>query len=447
MVFFAWGAPVFIFILLLSCILDYTLALFICKVDFIHRKFLFFVGIIVNLLLLIYYKYTGFFVENFNSAMKLVFDGTILPEIDIVLPVGISFITFHKLSYLFDIYRKKTSVGNFVEYLLYILFFPKLLAGPILLWSNAYSQFTNLSNVTVNERLSGFIRFCLGIFKKVWLANVIGVELEHIFVTGFHEFSALTLWIALLAYSLQLLIDFSAYSDMAIGLAVMLGFQLPENFNNPYAATTIRDFWKRWHISLTAWFREYVFLPLAYRFSSILNKNYYFGLKTDYFIYIYAVIITFLLTGFWHGAAWTFILWGLYHGILLSIDRLFLYKWLRKVRFSVSFPVTVILVSFGWIIFKFTSFNEVITFIKHLFIFSGKTYHFQPIFIGALSIACIFSFLPLNEKFERFIKRWFSNETSDFMITMKIIISIILLTLAMAGVSSGGFNPFIYFRF
>ena len=403
--------------------------------------------LLLNLGLLIYYKYTGFFTQNINQLFDFIFDGKILPDVKIILPLGISFITFHKISYIIDVYRKPQKGHGFIEYLNYIFFFPKLLSGPIQQWNDSKTDYLFTEKPSINQRLSGIFRFALGIFKKVWIANVLGVQNELLLSTGIENLSSLHLLLLIFSYSMQLLFDFSAYTDMACGIALMLGIKLPENFNSPYAATSIREFWQRWHISLTSWFRNYLFLPLAYRFSSKLNKDKYSGIKVDYLIYIYAVVITFLLTGLWHGAAWTFVLWGLYHAVLLSLDRLFLFKVFKKTGKLISLIITFILVMFGWVIFIAPDVKSFILYFNNLFQFTATELSIKPLFWITLISATVFAFIPVHKKTELFIRKWLNTDSTATIITLKTIISTLFLIFAMSGIAAGGFNPFIYFRF
>jgi len=445
--FYAWGAPAFLLILIASSVFDFYFSSLFNFKNSVKSKIIFLILIIINLILLLYYKYTGFFIDNVNIIYRRFFDGNLFPEIEIILPIGISFITFQKISYLVDSYRKPDIRGSFINYLNYIFFFPKLLSGPIQQWNNAQKQFDKAFELSINNSLSGVYRFCLGIFKKVWIANVIGAQTEILLNTGIANLSSLHVFLLVFAFSMQLLIDFSAYTDMACGIALMLGIILPENFNNPYSASSVRDFWQRWHISLTTWFRNYLFLPLAYRISSKLKKDKYLKIKTELIIYLLVVIITFILTGFWHGAAWNFILWGFYHGVLLTLDRFFLYRFFRKSGKVISVPVTFTLVLFGWLIFLTPDFNTFIEYLKKLSEFSFSKPEVKPLFLISLAVSAIAAFLPISKTIDTFMKKWFYAESSKSVLILKTIISIIFLILAMSGIASGGFSPFIYFRF
>ena len=446
LVFFFWGAPKFTIVLLISCFLDFLLSHSFQNQKRGMAKSLFVAGIVYNLGLLIYYKYTGFFIRNFELLLQGESGNRFSSALQIIMPIGISFIIFHKISFLTDVYRRKKPAGNIIRYLNYIFFFPKLLAGPILLWKDAFEQFGSPKDPDINDKLNGFYRFCLGLFKKVWIANILGNELNPLFTSGFNDASIATFWIMIVSYSMQLLFDFSAYTDMALGLSKMLGYYMPENFNSPYASSSIRDFWKRWHMSLTAWFREYLFLPLAYRFSARLKNEKYLMLKTDYIIYAFAVFITFVLTGFWHGAAWTFIIWGAYHGILLIADRLFLNKAFRKTGKFLSVFITFWLVTFGWIIFRVSDVNEFKLIVHGLFSAKPGVYHFSLLFYYGLAVAVLFSSLPYFRISGRLNDFWLKGSgTSAHLV--KALVSIVFLLASMAGISANGFNPFIYFRF
>ena len=440
--FFAWGAPTFIFILLIFILIDYFLAGWLERPVFSARKAIMWAGILLNLSLLIYYKYAAFFIENLNVLVSRAGFTFNHPSKNLVLPLGISFFTFHKISFLIDVYRKKKGRGSFVEYLNYILFFPKILSGPILKWRESGSQFSQTPDVSNQTRFEGFFRFSAGLFQKVWIADVIGMYINPVFIAAPESISSAQMWVTVFAYSFQIFFDFSAYTDMAIGLANMMGFRLPENFNHPYLARNIREFWQRWHISLTAWFKEYLFMPLAFNFSRKLKNNSYLSIKTDYIIYSLAVFITFLLTGFWHGAGWTFILWGAYHGILLIADRLFLFRFFRKAGAFISGLLTFLLVMFGWILFRAENLLHFKTIWIKMFSFDGIELNFRPLFYVALGLSVFITILPSLRK-----TLLFKNIQVKYPAPLRFLFYLTLLVLSLAGISSQGFYPFIYFRF
>jgi alginate O-acetyltransferase complex protein AlgI len=255
-------------------------------------------------------------------------------------------------------------------------------------------------------------------------------------------------WIGAIAYTFQIYFDFSGYTDMAIGLARMVGFKLPENFDSPYVSQSITEFWRRWHMTLSFWFRDYIFLPLAYATSRKLPKEHYLGIRSDKVIYLIATSVTFLLCGFWHGAAWTFIAWGAYMGLFLIIDRLFLLKYLKKAGKIPSIALTFFLLMIGWLIFRSQTLDEAWFLIRRLFLFQGgeNIVWLNPKFWTMLAVAVLFSFWGGFKKVELWIEKLYFNPGNGMMITFSIL-AILLLILSEATISSSGFSPFIYFRF
>jgi alginate O-acetyltransferase complex protein AlgI len=368
----------------------------------------------------------------------------------IALPLGISFITFQKLSYTLDVYKKHHPVfKKLQDYALYIFMFPQLLSGPIVRPGQIASQITDRSlQDNIDFKLSGFYRFIIGLAKKVLIADVLGVTVSEIFALPPAELSSGLTWIGAIAYTFQIYFDFSGYSDMAIGLARMLGFRLPENFNSPYVSQSITEFWRRWHMTLSFWFRDYIFLPLAYATSRKLPKERYMGLRADKVIYLIATSVTFLLCGFWHGAAWTFILWGVYMGVFLVIDRLFLLKWLKKLGRIPSIAITFFVLMIGWLLFRSQSLEEAWFLVRKLFAFHGaeNLVWLNPKFWTMLAFAVIFSFWGGFKKIESWIEKLYFNPGNGLMITFSVI-AILVFILSEATITSAGFSPFIYFRF
>jgi alginate O-acetyltransferase complex protein AlgI len=447
--FYAWGAPKFVFFVMGSVLVDFVLIREMSLKTGSARRFLFWVSVILNLALLLYFKYMNFFVDQFQVMLSL-FGSKPAEWTKIVLPVGISFITFQKLSYTLDVYKKQHPVfQKLQDYALYIFMFPQLLSGPIVRPGQIASQITDRSaQENIDFRLTGFYRFIIGLAKKVLIADVLGVTVNEIFALTPVELSSGMAWIGAIAYTFQIYFDFSGYSDMAIGLARMLGFRLPENFNSPYISQSITEFWRRWHITLSFWFRDYIFLPLAYSTSRKLPKEHYWGIRADKVIYLIATTVTFLLCGFWHGAAWTFIVWGAYMGIFLIADRLFLLKYLRKSGKIPSIAITFFLLMIGWLIFRAQTLDEAWFLIRRLFTFQGgeSTVWLNPKFWTMLIIAVIFSFWGGFKKIESWVEKLYFNPGNGLMITFSVI-AILLFILSEATITSTGFSPFIYFRF
>ena len=332
---------------------------------------------------------------------------------------------------------------------MYIFMFTQLLSGPIVRPGQIASQIADrLEQENVDFRLTGFYRFIIGLAKKVLIADVLGVTVNEIFALSSIELSTGMAWIGAIAYTFQIYFDFSGYSDMAIGLARMLGFRLPENFNSPYVSQSITEFWRRWHMTLSFWFRDYIFLPLAYATSRKLPKEHYWGIRADKIIYLIATTVTFLLCGFWHGAAWTFVVWGAYMGVFLIADRLILLKYLKKSGKIPSIAITFFLLMIGWLIFRSQTLDEAWFLIRRLFTFQGgeNTVWLNPKFWTMLVIAVIFSFWGGFKKIESWVEKLYFNPGNGLMITFSII-AILLFILSEATITSSGFSPFIYFRF
>ena len=447
--FYAWGAPKFVFFVMGSVLVDFFVIRQMSVKTGSVRRSLFWLSVAMNLSLLLYFKYMNFFVDQFQAMMTL-FGSKPGEWTKIALPVGISFITFQKLSYSLDVYKSRHPVfEKLQDYALYIFMFPQLLSGPIVRPGQIASQIADRSQQeTLDYRLTGFYRFVIGLAKKVLIADFLGVTVNEIFALSPAELSSGLTWIGAIAYTFQIYFDFSGYSDMAIGLARMLGFRLPENFNFPYISQSITEFWRRWHITLSLWFRDYIFLPLAYSVSRKLPKEHYLGLRADKVIYLIATTVTFLLCGFWHGAAWTFVIWGAYMGLFLIIDRLFLLKYLKKIGTVPSIAITFFLLMIGWLIFRSQSPGEAWFFIRRLFLFQGgeNMVWLNPKFWTILIIAALFSFYGGFKKIEPLIEKLYFNPGNTLIIIYSVV-AILLFVISEAAIVSSGFSPFIYFRF
>ena len=447
--FYAWGAPIFVFVVAGSILVDFFLLKEVGRSEGGKRKLLFWISVLMNLGLLIYFKYMNFFVDQFNDILSL-FGSEPAAWTQIALPIGISFITFQKLSYTFDVYKgRHAAVTRLQDYALYIFMFPQILAGPIVRIGQIYDQIRDRSaQENSNERLIGFYRFVIGLAKKVLIADILGVTVNEIFALDPTELSSGLAWIGAIAYTFQIYFDFSGYTDMAIGLAKMAGFRLPENFNFPYISTSITEFWKRWHITLSTWLRDYLFLPIAYSTSRKWKKNRYLGIRTDNLLYIYAAAITFLICGFWHGAAWTFLIWGGYMAFFLILDRLFLSKWMRKIGRIPAIAVTFFFLIIGWVIFRSES-------LEFAWFYTGRMFSFAEMpndvwlnskFWTILGVAIFFSFWGGWKRIETWSQILFTVPKSLTVILFTLI-AILLFILSEATITASGFSPFIYFRF
>ena len=437
--FYSWGAPKFIFAILATTTLDFYLVKLMSDARQVNKKkLLLILSLCLNVGMLFYFKYCNFFIENFNSVLGLIG----VKEIEwtkIILPIGISFYTFESLTYVIDVYRGiHKPLKNFWQYQMYILLFPKLIAGPIIRYHEISDQIDDRSNnETLNNKISGFMRFALGLSKKVLIANVMAAEADRIFAIPFEQLGTSTAWIGMLAYTFQIYFDFSGYSDMAIGIGQMIGFKFPENFDNPYTSSSITEFWRRWHMTLGNWMRNYLYIPLG-------------GNKVNSKFRLYANLwLVFIASGFWHGASWAFIFWGIYHGLFLVLERVFLLKIYEKIGKIPSVFITFILVAIGWVFFRSNTLIEGWNFTKQLFSFNnGPEFYLLPGSEQVFYIAFVFSFFLLIPKLN-LIQKFFYTQTSIKLLQtiMFPLFSIILFALCLGAISSSGFNPFIYFRF
>jgi alginate O-acetyltransferase complex protein AlgI len=449
-VFFFWGAPSFAFLLIASILIDYYLAGVMHAATGKHRKTMLFFLLLFNLAMLLYFKYTGFFIVQFNEMLDW-FNLPPLPLINIIMPLGISFITFQKMSYLVDVYRGTSEPAERLrDYALFILFFPKILAGPIIRYKEFAPRIASRKEFSgMEERLTGFFRFSLGLAKKVMIANVLGGYTDEIFATESIFLNTKVAWLGVLAYTFQIYFDFSAYSDMAIGLARMIGFNIKENFNNPYISVGITEFWKRWHITLGTWLRDYLFLPVAYALSRQMPENRYLGVKTDKWLYISASLVTMLVCGFWHGAGWTFIIWGLYHGVFMSVERLFLTKLMKKAGRIASAMFTFFVVTIGWVIFRAETTDHAFEIYNLMFSMNRQVVDFMvtPQLIVLLIVSAVFSFWALAGKIEKWQMQLYTGIRSTGGLIAITLAALFLFILGLSQVTATGFNPFIYFRF
>ena len=447
--FYSWGAPKFVFIVMASVLVDFVVVMLMNRKTGSMRQGLFWLSVALNLALLVYFKYMNFFVDQFEVMLGWV-GSKPMAWTKIALPIGISFITFQKLAYTLDVYKNRHPVfQKLQDYALYIFMFPQLLSGPIVRPGQISAQITDRSaQENTDYRLTGFYRFIIGLSKKVLIADVLGVTVNAIFSLNSAELSSGMAWVGAIAYTFQIYYDFSGYTDMAIGLARMMGFRLPENFNTPYVAQNITEFWRRWHMTLSFWFRDYIFLPLAYATSRKLPRERYLGIRADKIIYLIATTVTFLLCGFWHGAAWNFIIWGAYMGLFLIIDRLFLIRYLKKAGKVPSIVITFFILMIGWLIFRSQTPDESWFFIRRMFTFqSGEnTIWLNPKFWTMLAVAAIFSFWGGFKKIESWIEKLYFNPGNGLMIAFSVM-AILLFILSEAAITSSGFSPFIYFRF
>lgn len=435
--FYAWGAPEFVFILLGSSIVNFYLVEQLNKSQVEARRRLFLIAsIVLNLIFLVYYKYANFLIDNINLVLASIGVSSV-SWTKVIMPIGISFFTFQSLTYTIDVYRKvHAPLSKLRDFLNYLLSFPQLIAGPIVRFHEVADQLEE-RNPSPDDRLVGFYRFCIGLAKKVLIANVLAKQANSTFDGDFAHMSAGYAWIAILAYTLQIYYDFSGYSDMAIGLGKMIGFKFPENFNVPYISQNISEFWRRWHISLGNFMRDYLYIPLGgNRVKS--KKRLYFNLA-----------LVFVLSGFWHGASWNYILWGVYHGLFLILDRIFFIRLLSKLGKPMAILITFFIVMMGWVMFRLENLHDV-------WIFYGRLFSFQDImhfdvyedFTLIVSIAVFFAFIPMFKIGNRWLNYSFNQNAYSWSGHIAFLgIGITLFILCWATLLSSDFNPFIYYRF
>ncbi len=435
--FYSWGAPDFIFIVLGSIAIDFYIVNLLSKSVGRKKRFLLSLSIILNVGLLAYFKYANFFIENVNELLANLGSKPI-HWISIALPIGISFFTFQKLTYSVDVYRKAHKpLKKITDYALYILMFPQLIAGPIVRYNEIADQIEDRSaNENMNNRLTGFFRFVIGLSKKVLIANVLGEEVDKIFELGAGELTTVTAWAGVFAYAFQIYFDFSGYSDMAIGIGKMIGFKFPENFNNPYISQSITEFWRRWHITLGRWMKDYLYIPLGG--NRVSKRRLYFNL---WFV--------FLISGLWHGAAWNFVIWGAFHGLFLIADRLFLLKFYSKIGKVPSIIITFLIVLVSWTIFRAENISHAWVFIQKMFTFDfeGYNFYFDNKFYTIMIFAVIFSFWGAFRGVEKWQDKLFNKKQKFSSLIIMSLISVILVLICVSSITSSGFNPFIYFRF
>ena len=436
--FYAWGGLNFLALFLASVVVNFGLIRFMdASPDRWKQRIFLILSIVLNVAMLFYFKYANFFLDN-ASAVRAYFGGPPLTWEKVVLPIGISFFTFEKLTYTIDVYRGVNKpLKSFWAFLLYIMLFPKMIAGPIVRFHEIAGQFTDRSAFdTVDQKIAGLFRFVIGLSKKVLIANVLGEQADLIFKMEPATLSAPLAWLGALAYTFQIYFDFSGYSDMAIGLGRLMGFQFPENFNNPYVSRSITEFWQRWHITLGRWMRDYLYIPLGG--NRVNPSRLYVNLWT-----------VFILSGFWHGAAWNFIAWGAFHGFFLILDRLFLLKIYRRIGVLSILP-TFLITIVGWALFRAESLTAATAYIGRMFSFDTGTPlpHLTLEFWTTLALATVFAFMAALPKVERWEIGMLSAESLSLRRATGLGIATALLWLiSVSYVISSSFNPFIYFRF
>lgn len=430
LVFYAWGEPKYVFLMIFSILVNYIFGRLMDK----HRenkkrlKLMLVLSVVIDIGLLSVFKYTDFIITNVNAIFGSSFD-----LLNIALPIGISFYTFQAMSYTIDVYRDDVRVQkNLIDFGMYITMFPQLIAGPIVRYADVQDQLAERS-VTTADFSEGVMRFVVGLGKKVLLANQMGAVWSDIYALG-GDVSALMAWTGAIAYTFQIYFDFSGYSDMAIGLGRMFGFKFPENFRYPYQSVSITDFWRRWHITLSTWFKEYLYIPLGGNRRGLARQA-------------LNLLIVWSLTGFWHGAGWNFVMWGLYYFVILFIEKLFLLKALDKLPKFFRHVYALVLIIIGWVIFASDDVSVLLPYLGSMFGANGAVGGMDVYTLltkAVLLIICCIASTELPKKL--FLSAAGAmNEKAAF--TLKSVLMIALLAMSMILLIGDSYNPFLYFRF
>lgn len=440
LVFYAWGEPVYVLLMIFSTVVDYVhgrlVERFLEKGQRKRARWVVGSSMLINLSLLGVFKYADFVIESLNALFH-----TTIPLVELALPIGISFYTFQTMSYTIDVYRGQAKAQkNIIDFGAYVALFPQLIAGPIVQYKTIAEQL-NHRKENVDDFAIGCTRFVVGLGKKVLFANNIGLLWDTIAAMPFGELSVVGAWLGAIAFAFQIYFDFSGYSDMAIGLGKMFGFTFLENFNYPYESKSITEFWRRWHISLGSWFREYVYIPLGG------NRR---GIKLQ----LRNILIVWLLTGLWHGADWNFIAWGAYFAILLVIEKLVLYRKLQQVPKWICHIYTMFFVLIGWVIFAFDDFARGLSYLKVMFGLEGAGFCNEEtlylissygVILLVLFVACTSIPKRLTQKLLLFVEGKSFGEILSLAI--KNIYVIVVFILVVAFLVDASYNPFLYFRF
>ncbi len=429
--FYLWSEPLFVPVVLGTCVADYALALLVARGSRIALA----AGVLINLSILVYYKYTGFAVDNLD--VMLVAAGLRPWHIgQVALPVGVSFIVFEKITYLVDIARGRSRPApGFAAYLLYVFLFPKLLAGPIIKYHELEAQLLATGRERPDDLVVGFRRFMLGVVKKTVLADTLASGADMAFAADPAQLGFFDAWGGVVFFTFQIYVDFSAYSDMAIGLARMFGFRLNENFNKPYISCSVTEFWRRWHISLSTWIRDYLYIPLG-------------GNRVAPWRRFLNLWVCFLASGLWHGAAWTYVLWGGYNGVFLVLERLFLLRWLDRLPRVAANAATFAITMAGWLVFRAASLRQAGSMLSAMSQ-PGRAgqvvgmWWTRPM-LAAAAAAAAMSFLPRLPGFDRAAAA--AVATPAGRATLDLLLSL-LFVFALAKALADPFKPFLYFRF
>lgn len=430
LVFYAWGEPKYVFLMIFSILVNYIFGRLMDK----HRenkkrlKLMLVLSVVIDIGLLSVFKYTDFIITNVNAIFGANFD-----LLNIALPIGISFYTFQAMSYTIDVYRNDVRVQkNLIDFGMYITMFPQLIAGPIVRYADVQDQLAERS-VTTADFSEGVMRFVVGLGKKVLLANQMGAVWSEIYALG-GDVSALMAWTGAIAYTFQIYFDFSGYSDMAIGLGRMFGFKFPENFRYPYQSVSITDFWRRWHITLSTWFKEYLYIPLGGNRCGLARQA-------------LNLLIVWSLTGFWHGAGWNFVMWGLYYFVILFIEKLFLLKALDKLPKLFRHVYALLLIVIGWVIFASDDVGVLLPYLGSMFGANGAVGGMDVYTLFTKAVLLIICCVASTELPKRLFLSATGAMNEKAAFTIKSVMTIALLALSMILLIGDSYNPFLYFRF
>lgn len=433
-IFYSWGEPTFVYVVFLSSFLDWILSKFMYKTENIKTKNIYLsLLILLNIGFLFYFKYFNFFIDNVNDFLTFIHFKP-LGVMRVALPLAISFITFEKITYVVDVYKNKGKPSkSLLNYLTYVFIFPKLIAGPIIKYHDIELQIEN-RDINANDLYEGFFRFSKGLFKKVFIADTMGNIVDHVFLLLPTQLGFLDSWLGVLCFTIQIYFDFSGYSDMAIGLLRAMGFRIMENFNLPYISKNFTEFWRRWHISLSTFIRDYLYIPLG-------------GNRCSEFRQYFNLIFCFLVSGLWHGASWNFVLWGIYHGCFLTVDKALGIKpeTKRYLPRSLQVIITFLLVIISWTIFRSQNIFQILTIFKAMLepknhIFSTSCYFTKDVTFF-LILGLVVSFFPASKLYTKIrdrIDKYFYIKFAGFFL---------LLLFSIGKISVTNFVTFIYFRF
>lgn len=430
LVFYAWGEPKYVFLMIFSILVNYIFGRLMDKnrENKKRLKLMLVLSVVIDLGLLSVFKYTDFIITNVNAIFGSSFD-----LLNIALPIGISFYTFQAMSYTIDVYRDDVRVQkNLIDFGMYITMFPQLIAGPIVRYADVQDQLAERS-VTTADFSEGVMRFVVGLGKKVLLANQMGAVWSEIYALG-GDVSALMAWTGAIAYTFQIYFDFSGYSDMAIGLGRMFGFKFPENFRYPYQSVSITDFWRRWHITLSTWFKEYLYIPLGGNRCGLARQA-------------LNLLIVWSLTGFWHGAGWNFVMWGLYYFVILFIEKLFLLKALDKLPKLFRHVYALLLIVIGWVIFASDDVSVLLPYLGSMFGANGAVGGMDVYTLFTKAVLLIICCVASTELPKRLFLSATGAMNEKAAFTIKSVMTIALLALSMILLIGDSYNPFLYFRF